>query len=370
MTTIWGTAAPRRRVSRLGAALLLAMAALVPVSAGAHGIAGSLPSLPRFHPHPHLHARAPLTGLTRLTGLTGRELAQVVVAPGDLIAAGWSISMPSPHRSATVDITGISATIPMACATGGQLLPHNFVIHIPDASVSIAANDTAWHATASPAAAQGYQVSTGAHPACAGILLRTGPATYAATLLSRDTADRFALRFHDVDPRTNGMLGGRLNPSTNCASLSSNPTGLLRCGAPWTSALTRLAGSLPVTGVVRAVLPAVRSALHSATHIASTVRSRPAAVPAPASPAGSAVHAQVVPPVALRVQPPRGPSQPTVAAPAPIVAPAIDSVTAGVGRALPWSWFLVLAMLDIGLIVALVVKRRYPHRDGSTGRRR
>ena len=41
----------------------------------------------------------------------------------------------------------------------------------------------------------------------------------------------------------------------------------------------------------------------------------------------------------------------------------IDSVTAGVGGALPWKWFLLLAILDLGLIVGIVIRRRSAQRD-------
>jgi hypothetical protein len=52
------------------------------------------------------------------------------------------------------------------------------------------------------------------------------------------------------------------------------------------------------------------------------------------------------------------PSQPTVLSPVPLVVPVIDGVNAQVAGALPWKWFLVLAILDLGLIVGLVIRRR------------
>jgi hypothetical protein len=58
------------------------------------------------------------------------------------------------------------------------------------------------------------------------------------------------------------------------------------------------------------------------------------------------------------------PSQPTVLGPVPLVVPAIGGVASPAGGALPWTWFVALAVLDVGLLVGSLIRRRRGRGDG------
>lgn len=350
----------RRRRMRIGTGLLLALAAQAPLSVAA-ATSGS--------------SSTATSGL--VTNVT-KALTAHTVRAGDYISSGWTIRMPGNHPAATVQLTNIGATIPLACQVSGQ--PSRLVtllIRMPDASQSFTANDTTWHPTPSANARQGYQASVIAGDLChAGVLTPHGNVTYTAKLASTDTKDVFGVRFHTVDARTSTS---HLN--TDCAAPHNHR--LAQCAAAWTVQTTSAAVAAPVgpgggsggtvTGTVGGVaastghlvtLPALlQPILHRAT---GSLRSHPTSgTTAPTSPAGavSGVSTRAAP-----VMP--SPSQSTVLSPVPLPVPVIDSVAAGVEGALPWGWFLLLAILDLGLILGIVIRRRVAPRDRLYRRRR
>ncbi len=316
-----------------------------------------------------------VTNVTK--ALTGQSVNE-----GDYISSGWAISMPGNHPAATVALTNISATIPLICQVSGQ---HptlvNLVVPMPDASQSFTANDTAWHPTSSVAGAQGYQASAAAGNLChAGALTPHGNATYTAKLASSDTKDLFAMRFHTVDARTNQTSGSnQANPNTDCTS-SHNYDGLAQCTAAWTLQTTSTALAAVATagggsggtvtgtvgGIVASIgnlvtLPALLQPITGAVlaHRTTGSQSSHTAGGTPASTSG-AVSGATPQPAPVLVLP--APAQSTVLGPVPLPVPVIDSVAAGVGGALPWRWFLLLAILDLGLIVGIVIRRRSAQR--------
>jgi hypothetical protein len=215
----------------------------------------------------------------------------------------------------------------------------------------------------------------------------------------------FAMRFHTVDARSNPVRGHG-SPNIDCSSTRSNPSGAAQCNAAWSRPSTSVAQALPkvpagdgdgkghgdgdhppvpgigtgpvpgvVTGVTGAVtgvtgsLPARIHAIISPIPILGRVfNSSPArgtagggagssqAAAASAQPGGAA--AQGAP---LLVLP--APSRSAVLGPVPLPVPVIDSVAAGVGGSLPWKWFALLAMIDLGLIVGIVLRRRNAQHD-------
>jgi hypothetical protein len=77
---------------------------------------------------------------------------------------------------------------------------------------------------------------------------------------------------------------------------------------------------------------------------------------APAATPGGVAGLSVVPgdPAA-----PTGPSSTsTVLGPVPLVVPLVGGVVGQVSAALPWKWFGLLAIIDMGLIGLIVVRRR------------
>ncbi len=95
------------------------------------------------------------TAVGSLTNVT-RAVVAGLVSQGDDVSSGWAISMPGTHPAATVKVTKIVATIPLACHTaGGHTQATSLVLHLPDTTVTIPANDTALALHLEPRGRQG-----------------------------------------------------------------------------------------------------------------------------------------------------------------------------------------------------------------------
>ncbi len=251
-----------RRALAVGVGVTVALAAGLPLAAStgssSAAAAASRDGSNRLTSSPSSVISGIINNLT--TGLVGRS-----VSKGDMISVGWAISMTGKHPATKVNLTSITASIPLLCVTEKSKTPQTMVVHLPDAPQTFAANDTALHPTDSTSAAQGYQYAVATSNVCAeGILVPNGKVSYSAKLVSADTTDPFALRFHAVDANTNGGAsqassrqavsgqGATLESSsgttkssgttapnsgqnnTNCASASQNPKGgASQCTASW-----------------------------------------------------------------------------------------------------------------------------------------
>jgi hypothetical protein len=344
VATMVRNSARLRRALAVGTGSMIAMASLLPSAAAAE--------------------RPAVAAGPGVVNNDSRTVAGGRVDNGDLISSGWSMSIPGRHPAAAVRLTGIVATIPLRC-DGDKGDDENgtstsIVLRLPDASQSIAANDTSWHPTAAPADAQGYQLSAAVGGLCHGSASEPrGDVRYQATLASTDTRDPFLLRFHTVDARSRGSEDDHHHggASVDCSSTTANVHGLAACRAPWTPA-TRLfaaALSLAPTPVPVPRAPGTHGSGGSQDQppaqlggIRGTPLGPPAAGASPGRPATPGLPVLVLP----------APSQPTVLSPVPLVVPVIDGVNAQVAGALPWKWFVVLAIIDLGLIVGLVLRRR------------
>ena len=380
-TMVSATAAARnRRPVLVTVGLLLAGCAQLSLAVAASA-AGSwtdrtLPKLPPAHAAPP----GVLTNVTK--GLTARW-----VSTGDYVSSGWTISMIGSHPATTVKVTDVTATIPLTCLADEHFRVVSLVLRMPDAVESFSAGDTSWRPTASTADAAGYEASQRVGQLCHdGALLPHGNATYAAKLVSADTKNLFAMRFHSVDARTNQGAGhgNPVNPNTDCDSASQNHSGVAQCNAAWTVATTSAASVLvpppgvgpgtpgipsppqppnpgTVTGPVGSAVGSVGSLVARPPHALTAARrpAAPASRPAAATPPSTATGD--IQPIPLLVLP--APSRSTVLGPVPLPIPVIDGVTAGVSGALPWKWFLLLAFVDLGLIAVVVARRRSAQRD-------
>jgi hypothetical protein len=373
--------ANRRPALTAGAGFLVALAALLPMTASAN-IASPIPALTgvvRGVSSPPTTVTSVVRGVSStipavtgvVSGVSSPLTARGVV-PGDYVSSGWAIRMAGTHPAAVVTLTKIVATIPLTCRTPHQRPSAvNLVLQMPDARVGLPANDTTWHPTANPAVAAGYQASALVGNLCAGgVLTRSGNSSYTAHLVSADTRDPFTMRFHTVDASSNPLLRGvRPAATINCASLSVNGAGLLQCKAAWTRRATSLATAVASgTGpgsVIRRVSHVV-----AVPHVVRTVlRHAQAVAGGTVAQASSGTSASTSAPPSLALRGSSAPPAPRVATqspalgPVPVQVPAIDGVAAGVAGALPWNWFLLLAALDVGLIVTVMVRRRSAQRD-------
>jgi hypothetical protein len=294
------------------------------------------------------------------------------VEPGDVISSGWTLSIPGHHPAATVQLTDVVATIPLRCHT--EKREHRdgtattVALRFGDVVLTVGADDTGWHPTARPADAQGYQASTSVGDPCGGRASEPGGVvTYQARVLSTDTADPLLLRFHSVDARSNGSEdeGHHGDANVDCSSTTANRE-LHACSASWTPPTRVMAAALSVahSPVPAAHSPGARGGGGTAGGAPGQVPSAVAVAPGGAGQSPSAGHAPPVLPVLVLP----APSQPTVLSPVPLVVPVIDGVSAQVAGALPWKWFVVLAIVDLGLIVGMVIRRRHGRID-RLGRR-
>jgi hypothetical protein len=358
-----------RRVLAIGAGFVLAALAPIATTVGA--------------------AASTAIGLTvgSITNATA-PLAGEFVKTGDMIAAGWDISMPENHPATTVALSGATATIPFLCLTESTPVAKSLVILLPTTSISIPANDTSWHPTSSSSSVAGYQASAAVPLLCAdGVLIPKGNITYAATLVSADTTNTFAMRFHAVDARAfvvsrdvsrsdsgredSWDSGQHESENTNCASPTQN-TGLERCKAAWTNASTNTAAAPPSTGGGSGGASGGGSGSGSSggsgmgagsggksAHLPGVVvhRSATRVATLPSTAQASAVKTPVTAPIPALVLPAPSPT-PTVLGPVPLMVPVIDATASQVGAALPWTWFALFALVDLGLIVGVVLRRR------------
>jgi hypothetical protein len=342
VATMVRNSARLRRALAVGTGSMIAVATLLPSSAAAE--------------------KPDVTSGPGVVSNSGRALPGGDVERGDLISSGWTMSMPGRHPAAAVRLTGIVATIPLRCdgekGDQGNPTSTSIVLRFPDASQSIAANDTSWHPTAAPADAQGYQVSAAAGDLCHGSASEPrGDVTYQAMLTSTDTRDGFLLRFHTVDARSgsSGNDDHQGGANVDCSSPTANVHGLAACSSPWTPATRLFAAALspPPAPVPFSRPPGAHGSGGSGNHPPAQLGGIPGTPVAGAPPASGEPATPGLPVLLLPA-----PSQPTVLSPVPLVVPVIDGVNAQVAGALPWKWFVVLAIIDLGLIVGMVIRRR------------
>lgn len=308
------------------------------------------------------HASTVAGGLVEVGGhMVGGHMAGLHIERGDVVSAGWSLSMPSKHRAATVAVTGVVATISLRCGDKHSAPPSTLVLHLADAAVSFGADVTGWSPTGNPAAAAGYQLSAVFGAVCHDATPdRDVTVRYRARLVSSDTTDLFAMRFHSVDPLSDG--GARPNDgdhdgddemSCSSASVSVHPRS--RCAAPWTEAVQAWAAPAPES----AGIPGSGSGHSTLTAVAG-----PAATASPPAPHRFPVAVGVHPPVT----PAAAPSQPAILGPVPVVTPVIEGATP-TAAPLGWPLFALILGLAAGLVTVVGVRlRRHAHPSSAASR--
>jgi hypothetical protein len=287
----------------------------------------------------------------------GGHIAGLHVERGDVISAGWSLSMPSRHGAATVAVTGVLATISLRCGDNPSAPPSTLLLHLPDAAVSFGADTTGWSPTGNPADAAGYQLSAVVGTVCHD----AGPdrdvtVRYRARLVSSDTTDLFAMRFHSVDPVSDGAArpndGDRDgDDEMTCSSASERVQVRSRCAARWTEAVETRAAPAPESPGIP-----VRGSGHATL---TTVAGPPATALPPAPhrfPVAVGLHPTATPAAA--------PSQPAILGPVPVVTPVIEGATP-TAAPLGWPLFALILGLAAGLVTVVGVRLRR-HADPSS----
>jgi hypothetical protein len=281
----------------------------------------------------------------------GGHMTSLRVERGDVISAGWSLSMPSRHRATTVAVTDVVATISLRCGDNDSAPPPTLVVHLPDAAVSFGADATGWSPTGNPAAAAGYQVSAVVGTVCHDAAPdRDVTVRYHARLVSRDTTDLFAMRFHSVDPSPDGTArptdgDGDGDDKLSCSAASKSAHTRSRCAAPWTEAVDARAAPVPAAPGP----PGGGSGDATVTTVPGP--SATASPPAPQRfPVAAGVHRTATPTAA--------PSQPAILGPVPVVTPVIEGVTP-TAAPLGWPLFALILSLAAGLVTVVVVRLRW-----------
>jgi hypothetical protein len=277
----------------------------------------------------------------------GGHMTGLRVERGDVISAGWSLSVPSRHRATTVAVTDVVATISLRCGDNHSARPPTLVVHLPDAAVSFGADATGWSPTGNPAAAAGYQVSAVVGTVCHDAAPdRDVAVRYHARLVSPDTTDLFAMRFHSVDPSPDGTA--RPNDGDDrlsCSAASQNAHTRSRCAAPWTEAVDARAAPVP------AAPGPPDGGSGDATVTTVSGPSATASPPAPQRfPVAAGVHRTATPTAA--------PSQPAILGPVPVVTPVIEGATP-TAAPLGWPFLALILSLAAGLVTVVVVRLRW-----------
>lgn len=143
-----------------------------------------------------------------------------VIKNGDMVSAGYALSMPASHPAATVSLTGANVQTDVFCLDGTS---YTLTIPLPAQSFSFAADDGSWLPSADPRSPLVFQGSATAS-ACnrgfadriyfsaLGVANGTGNPPAAPGFSTTDTADPLKVEFHcAVD---DSLFGGRWSRPT------------------------------------------------------------------------------------------------------------------------------------------------------------
>lgn len=321
--------------------------------------------------------------------------AGALISPGDWIASGWSLQVPSSrHPSMTIHLRNLAGTFAVSC--GKHRTQSTLRLSLPDADISVGSGDRSWVPTDASDAAASYQFSMQMPDVCSGRSMAPingagGGVTYTGTLLSDDTADPIAIRFHTVDANS---LAGQNDQGTNinCASPDENPSGGSQCDGTWSAPATITAASFapPASGPAPGgsgsgtATPGSGSTPGSGAIPGSgTTVPRSGGLPVVLGNRGSTPVGVGLPGAALQspgLSPDASPAadpgtQPrslpndrarlpinSILGPVPILVPNVPDSVVRAGASLPWNWFMVLGAVDL-LLIALILVRR--HRGGA-----
>jgi hypothetical protein len=199
----------------------------------------------------------------------------------------------------------------------------------------------------------------------------TADRTDASTRASADTVGKGARthhRDHDVGRHDVGRSDGKATvraagarhakPNTACAPATQS-TGVARCPAAETPPATNVAAPPSTTGDAGGGAGSAAGAAGGGTlppPLTAGPRSVRHTTTAPSSAhSATAKGPATAPRPALLL--PSPPSTSTFLGPVPLLVPIIDGVASEVG-ALPLQWLVLLTIIDLGLIVAIVLRRR------------
>lgn len=336
------------------------------------------------------------------------------IQPGNWLSAGYDITMPGGHSDATIHVVSASVSVDVSC--DGRTRWGSITVSLPNEVYSIAAGDNHWYATEKSDQYTSYQGAAHAPNVCSGGViteLHDGGLGVVgrATLQSNNTTNNIQIRFHLFDAATNAN-----HVDIDCGSQSSNPSGGGMCNEPWgpnvqTTAATYTAptsapsssgttagtnsggttsgtnsggttsggstpsltggssgGTAPVNSAGSQPLPVVVAGGGSAggSGAASSRRgsgvagTTATAIPvqsagggsgnapsASASPSGSSSGSTILPAPALGS---------SLLQPVPVLVPSAVASTGAAG--LPWNWFLLLAVIDCGLLFLVIARHR------------
>jgi len=128
------------------------------------------------------------------------------LAPGDVLKAGYSFTIPGKHPEATVRFLNGSVAFQATCASGSGQIP--IVISLPDASHTVAESSSAWYPSGDQHNDSVYQGSTTVPDVCAGGLVgfRLG-GTFTAGVTG-DVSNKVNVRWHYSANGSSGSWSG------------------------------------------------------------------------------------------------------------------------------------------------------------------
>jgi hypothetical protein len=285
------------------------------------------------------------------------------IDPGDTIAAGLDLAFASVHPTAGVHVDGATASLELSCRPN-QAPEARLVIRFRASAYTLAAGDTAWHATADPAAPSGYLGAAAAPDLCGGKKMWTQTVAFAATVSSDVPEDAVQVRFHAVD---GGSADCSRQASSACASAWTSPVTVYPAPSPSGQGASQPGSTSGGSGAAGHTVPTPapgtnRSKAAPAARESTSAAATPGFSREPnvvAEPGGVGAPSGI--PAARN-----GQRLPVVEAAPVVVARSKPLVeVAGLGGlldGLPVGWFAAAAALDLGLGAALILRHRRRHR--------
>jgi hypothetical protein len=152
------------------------------------------------------------------------------VLPGELLDAGYDVTMPGGHPAATIDVRSPKLTFVATCASGDPA--GTLVVDMPDASLAVAADSPAWLPSGDQHSPLVYQGSLVVPDLCAGGALRLQQGgTFTNQISSTAPASSVHVRWHYRAHGTSGSWSGTCDngttslPTSTVASCKQWPAG-------------------------------------------------------------------------------------------------------------------------------------------------
>jgi subtilisin family serine protease len=140
-------------------------------------------------------------------GIQGSMQNGMLINSGDTLSAGYAMSMPGKHASATVQFVQPAVTVPVSCTKAGTVAGQ-IVVNLAAGPYRIASTTSSVVPTNQQSSPLSFQGSATAPNLCNGApMYDAGGGTFTGQVLSTDPLDRLNLQFHFLDAGSTSNAG-------------------------------------------------------------------------------------------------------------------------------------------------------------------